>query len=369
MDLSKIVDGVVGPVHEYVTRTVTPLLARLKSLEDWRATMPTGPRGERGEKGDQGQRGADADPALIEAEVRRAVAALPPAAAGRDGKDGRDGRDGASVEPETVRALMREVVAEMPPARDGKDGAAGRDGTDGRDGVDGQRGEPGADGKDGAAGKDGRDGRDGVDGKPGKDGEPGQRGEQGLQGKDGAPGRDGKDGAPGERGEQGPAGRDADPEHVRTCVERAVADAMPGLIEKAVAARLEAVAPEWQAKAALLVPPGRDGLPGRPGTPGEDGRDGRDGQDGRDGWTPQDLDIALKDGRRLVIAMGAGAHRVERTVELEGLPLYRGVVKSGQTGFKKGDAYTWGGSIYLARRDTDSPPPGDDWQLAVKGTR
>jgi len=369
MDLSKIVDGVVGPVHEYVTRTVTPLLARLKSLEDWRATMPTGPRGERGEKGDPGPRGADADPALIEAEVRRAVAALPPAAAGRDGKDGRDGRDGASVEPETVRALVREVVAEMPPAPAGKDGAPGKDGRDGKDGAPGPRGEAGPAGKDGAPGAAGKDGTPGTPGPAGKDGAHGERGEQGLPGKDGAPGRDGKDGAPGERGEPGPAGKDADPEHVRTCVERAVADAMPGLIEKAVAARLEAVASEWQAKAALLVPPGRDGLPGRPGTPGEDGRDGRDGQDGRDGWTPEDLDIALKDGRTLVIAMGSGAHRVERTVELEGLPLYRGVVKSGQTGFRRGDAYTWGGSLYICKADSDSPPPGGDWQLAVKGSR
>ena len=368
MDLSKIAEGLVGPVHDYVKGAVAPMLARLKSLEDWRATMPTGPKGDRGEKGDPGPRGADADPALIEAEVRRAVAALPPPAAGRDGKDGRDGRDGASVEPETVRALVREAVAELPPAPAGKDGAPGRDGVDGkdgRDGVDGQRGEQGADGKDGAAGKDGRDGRDGVDGKPVKDGEPGQRGEAG---KDGAPGRDGKDGEPGERGEPGPAGKDADPEHVRACVERAVADALPGLIEKAVCARLEAVAPEWQAKTALLVPAGRDGLPGRPGTPGEDGKDGRPGVDGRDGWTPDDLDAAIV-GRTLLISMGSGARRVERTIDLQGLPLYRGVVKSGQTGFQRGDAYTWGGSLYICKADTDKPPPGDDWQLAVKGTR
>lgn len=208
----------------------------------------------------------------------------------------------------------------------------------------------------------------GAAGPAGKDGAPGERGprgETGLQGKDGAPGRDGKDG---ERGEAGPAGKDADPEHVRTCVERAVADAMPGLIERAVAARLEAVAPEWQAKAALLVPAGRDGLPGRPGTPGEDGRDGRDGQDGRDGWTPDDLEMAVENGRTLVVTFSAGGRTVRKSQPLRGLPVYQGIYRSGQP-YEEGDLVTYGGSIWRAVRDTHEAPKGahDDWQLVVKG--
>ena len=75
------------------------------------------------------------------------------------------------------------------------------------------------------------------------------------------------------------------------------------------------------------------------------------------------------DGRTIALTFKLNDGEVVRELPLDGLPLYRGTVKSGQTGFKAGDAYTWGGSIYICRSDTDQHPPGDHWQLAVKGTR
>ena len=204
--------------------------------------------------------------------------------------------------------------------------------------------------------------REEVDGVDGKDGAPG---------KDGEPGRPGEKGEPGQRGEKGDSGRDgrdADPEHVRACVERAVAEALPGLIEKAVVSRLEAVSAEWIARTALLVPPGRDGLPGRPGDPGEDGRDGRPGVDGRDGISPEDIGLTMKDGRLVVMTFKTKDGEIVRQFPLDGMPIDRGVFKSGGS-YQRGDGVTYGGSYWFCLQDTDKPPPGDHWRLAVKGTR
>jgi hypothetical protein len=48
--------------------------------------------------------------------------------------------------------------------------------------------------------------------------------------------------------------------------------------------------------------------------------------------------------------------------------VYQGAFQPGRA-YEKGDAITYGGSIWVALKDADTPPPGDDWKLAVKGTR
>jgi hypothetical protein len=173
---------------------------------------------------------------------------------------------------------------------------------------------------------------------------------EGASGAKGDPGQSGEDGAPGLRGEKG------DPPS-REEVEAVIQKFMPAMIEKA----FETAMPSLIARTALVVPAGRDGVPGRPGTPGEDGKDGRDGFDVRD------FNVEFS-GRTLTLRMGTGEQTIERQIHIDGLPRYVGTFVSGK-GHAHGDMTTYGGSVWLAKRDTDTSPPGEDWQLVVKGTR
>lgn len=402
-------------VQGWVERSIRPLLARLKALEDRPAPL----RGEKGEPGVDGKDGKDAavDPLVVRAEVERAVAAIPKP------ENGRDGRDGKDVQLDVVKALVDGAVADrvaaLPVAKDGapgKDGQPGRDGKDGTPGRDAVSADPGSiaeqvtervmraldsipkpkdgvDGRDGAKGEQGPAGKDGDPGANGKDGSPGAKGDKGDAGRDGKDGNPGEPGPRGERGEKGidgergeqglpgprgEKGQDVDQAAVEALIERRaaqmVADMLPGLVEKHVAARLEAVAPEWQAKTALLVPPGRDGLPGspgRPGTPGENGIDGKngiDGRDGVDGFGLDDLTVELKDGRTLLMTLRSEDRTVTREVQLAGLPIYRGIYSSAST-YAAGDMATYGGSVWMAHKQTSEAPkgPADAWRLVVKG--
>jgi integrin beta 3 len=152
----------------------------------------------------------------------------------------------------------------------------------------------------------------GVDGKDGRDGLNGTDGANGLDGKDGANGRDGNDGRDGQPGVPGVAGRD--------------------------------------------------------GAPGERGEKGLDGAPGRDG-TLEALRVEAVDERtwRLVRADGTP---IDGATLAFTVPLYRGVYAAG-TSYAKGDAVTFGGSLWIAREAT-SAKPGDGataWQLAVKAGR
>lgn len=106
--------------------------------------------------------------------------------------------------------------------------------------------------------------------------------------------------------------------------------------------------------------PGRDGAPGERGERGEKGIDGKDGRDGTlDGVTLEQVDertwtMGRPDGSSVGIIQMA-------------VPLYRGVYVAG-TGYAKGDAVTFGGSLWIAK-DATKDRPGDGataWQLAVK---
>lgn len=165
-------------------------------------------------------------------------------------------------------------------------------------------------------------GEPGPQGEPGPPGQPGQPGPVGPIGTDGEEGLVGK---PGEPGPAGPAGRDGQP-------------AAPGA-------------------------PGRDGAKGDPGDKGADGKDGKDGRDGTlEGATILDIDE-----RTIAILRADGSELGRKTFPV---PLYRGVYVAG-TGYIKGDAVTYGGSLWIAR-DGTKEKPGDGvtaWQLAVKAGR
>ena len=69
-----------------------------------------------------------------------------------------------------------------------------------------------------------------------------------------------------------------------------------------------------------------------------------------------------------MVTLTAGDRVVTREVTFAGLPIYRGIFKSGQQ-LTENDLWTWGGSMWRAKRTTSAPPPGDDWQLVVKGAK
>ena len=221
---------------------------------------------------------------------------------------------------------------------------------------------PSVDGKDGAPGRDGTDGVAGIAGKDGRDG---------LDGKDGAPGRDGRGIARIEFDERAATVEIVLDDETRHALGlRAL---LQELVAKGVADEVARVTPNLVVAAAAMVPPGRDGrdgAPGRPGDPGHDGRDGADGLDGKDGRDGFDLDDfeASLTGRTLTLGLRAGGLVVERQLRLDGLPAYRGTFAAGKR-HEHGDMVTYGGSVWMARRDTGTSPPGDDWQLVVKGTR
>lgn len=184
-----------------------------------------------------------------------------------------------------------------------------------REPVKGEKGDPG------------KEGEKGEPGEPGKQGEKGEKGDaiqgpQGEKGEAGIPGEPGKQGDPGIPGEKGENGID-----------------------------------------------GRDGLPGRDGKDGEKGLNGKDGADGKDGFGLDDFQVSTDDdGRTFVLSFHReGRDPIVRTIKTATV-LDRGVWKEGQ--YQKGDGVTWGGSFFIAQKDTSiKPETGADWRLAVKRGR
>lgn len=239
-------------------------------------------------------------------EIRERLDSLPKP---ERGEKGEKGERGESVDHALV---VKEVLALVPVPKDGKDGAKGADGLNGKDG---------APGKDGARGADGLNGKDGESIK----GDRGEKGEKGDKG---------------DRGDTGPAG------------EPPSIEVLQSLIGGEVARQIAA------------LPAAKDGRDGRDG---EDGRDGIDGKDGRDGIRIDGI-AGEFDGRMLTMTLTQAGREFKMQAPIPGLPQYVGIWKSGQH-CEHGDMVTYGGSVWMAKSDTDKPPPGDDWQMVVKGTR
>lgn len=223
-----------------------------------------------------------------------------------DLRDGRDGKDGV-------------------PGERGEKGDAGEKGEQGPPGPKGDKGEAGPEGPAGIPGEPGAVGEPGPQGVQGERGLTGEKGEPGPAGKDGADGRDGKDGAPGERGERGEKGE-----------------------------------------------PGRDGKEGPAGAKGDAGRDGRDGspgRDGKDGFGFDDLNVELAEDQRTVVHRFRKGETVKEFRTALPVVIDRGVFKEGSA-YAKGDGVTYGGSFWIAQRDTgERPEASDAWRLAVKRGR
>lgn len=112
---------------------------------------------------------------------------------------------------------------------------------------------------------------------------------------------------------------------------------------------------------------GRDGLPGVQGERGSDGKDGREGIDGKDGLGFEDMSLAY-DGERTIVVRFTRGELVKEFPLVMPILLDRGVWKQGD--FAKGDAVSFGGSLWIAQRDTsDKPETTDAWRLSVKRGR
>jgi len=128
-----------------------------------------------------------------------------------------------------------------------------------------------------------------------------------------------------------------------------------------VSKHVEQTMPEIIARASVLVPPGRDGLPGRPGTAGEDGKDG---------VSIEGFEFKQADRRTQIVTMKmTDGTRYEWPIKLDGMVIDSDVHRPGEF-YEKGDAVTHGGSYWIARKDTRATPgKSDDWRLAVKKGR
>jgi hypothetical protein len=339
---AEVFDQMVDAVEGLIRRSIAPLADELRTIDQWRKTIPEVRDGKDGAQGIEGK-------------------------AGPVGPEGREGAKGEKGDP-GEKGERGESGAKGDKGDRGEPGASGPSGEKGERGEGGLRGEKGDPGVPGAAGEKGERGEKGIDGAPGLIGErglPGDRGEKGADGtsvtleqvmplieapvskwmlecerratdtlsqaigriplpKDGKDGRDGTDGARGSDGAKGDPGVGIDRlvvdqksvEFVLTDGSSAVVELpvgpqgekgldgtqglrgekgdapsvadieavlmkfLPDMLHKAIEAAMQKAMPDVISKAAALVPPGRDGLPGAPGRPGTPGEDGIDGKDG-----------------------------------------------------------------------------------------
>lgn len=184
-------------------------------------------------------------------------------------------------------------------------------------------------------------------------------------------------------------GKDADPLAVAALVEDAVTKAIAGLPpakagKDGVSPTADDVRPvieEVVARSVAALPKAKDGIGVAGAIIDRDGilnltlSDGAVvklgavvGDAGNDGLGFDDLDV-IDDGTTFTLRFQRGEQTKEFTLAKPTLAdCYRGVWREGA--FKAGDACTWGGSLWIAQRDTEAKPESDDaWRLAVKRGR
>ena len=233
---------------------------------------------------------------------------------------------------ERIALLEARAPVAGPPGADGRDGENGKDGTDG---IAGENGKDGADGRDGVDGTPGEPGADGNDGAPGADGVHGDKGTDGVDGKDGADGINGKDGV-------GVAG--------------ALIDRAGQLVVTLTDGTTRELGPVI-------------GKNGADGADGAKGADGRDGEAGADGFGFDDLAFEHDGERGFKLLFVKGDRSKEFAFEVP-VVLDRGVWKEREEPYKKGDAVSWAGSLWIAQKETTAKPDaGDGWRLSVKRGR
>ncbi|WP_295808909.1 hypothetical protein [uncultured Nitratireductor sp.] len=255
------------------------------------------------------------------------------------------GKEIVGVVKEYVRDTIAPVLARL-------DAIEQRQPEKGERGDKGDKGDPGANGADGERGPQGEPGEKG---ERGEKGEPGDRGPEGPPGKDGAPGVVGEKGDKGDPGDPGPAG---DPgKDGANGKDGADGVGLAGAVIDRSGNLVLALTDGTTRELGLVV--GRDGQKGDPG---------QDGKDGADGLGFDDLEV-VHDGKRTFTFRFAKGEKVTEFPFTLPVVLDCGVFKSGET-YAAGDGVTWGGSFWIAQKDTtDKPGEGDGWRLAVKKGR
>jgi integrin beta 3 len=387
-------EGIAPVLRGYVERAFEPIGARLAAVEGQLKNLPA-PQ-------------VDVDPVMILRLVQEEVAKIPPAPAGRD------------ADPVVVASLIADEVAKLPPAAPGKDAdlalvadlieraiAALPPAKDG---------EPGSDGAsvtvEDLAPMIAAEVAKAVTALPtpeaGKDADPAVVERMVLSAVSEAIAAlpPAKDGEPGPAGDSvtveqlGPLiadevakavdrlptpapGKDADPELVERMVTEAVQDAVAALptardgkdgrdgvgVAGAVidrAGELTLTLSDGTTKS-LGVIVGKDGTAGADGKDGNPGLPGRDGKDGVDGLGFDDMSVDHDGERGFVLRFARGDVKKEFPFTIP-IVIDRGVWRDGQ--YQKGDGATWGGSFFIAQRDTtDKPETSDAWRLSVKRGR
>lgn len=98
------------------------------------------------------------------------------------------------------------------------------------------------------------------------------------------------------------------------------------------------------------------------------GKDGEPGKPGADGVGFDDLE-ATYDGEKTVKLKFVKGERVKEFSFALPVVIDRGVYREGNE-YKAGDAVTWGGSLWIAQKDTNAKPDAsDEWRLSVKRGR
>lgn len=411
-------------VEDYVARAVRPHAEQIAALEAKHASDVADLRAQLAARPD-----AKALAEMLARSVAEAVSALPRPEPGKDGRDGANGRDGENGLPgmngkdgapgergergpagadgkdaevdydrigNVIAVAVEKEVAKFPAPRDGRDGKDGKDGTNGKDGAPGrdadaelivvrvlermpkpERGLQGEKGERGESGLQGERGEKGETGQIGAKGDPGERGDRGERGFDGMSAFEiarehgfvgdavawlaslvGKDGADGRAGTDGKDGASVHPDSIKVMVRSAIEEALPAAmaqiprpadgksIDPAEVARMVDAEVDKQLTALLPLIRGEKGEPG----------------------------LGINDLRCEQIK-GEGVVRLligEREVgRICGLPHERGVYKRGT--YHEGAICTFGGSAFIALRDTSDPigtdPPSPDWRLLVKRGR
>lgn len=98
-------------------------------------------------------------------------------------------------------------------------------------------------------------------------------------------------------------------------------------------------------------------------------KDGTNGKDGRDGLGFDDLEVEYDGERTITLKMQKGDVIKEANITLP-VVLDRQIFKEGKS-YQAGDGVTWGGSYWIAQKDTSAKPDTEDsgWRLAVKRGR
>lgn len=230
----------------------------------------------------------------------------------------------------------------------GPEGKPGRDGIDGAKGLDGANGADGAQGPQGPQGDRGEPGEKGPQGEPGPQGEKGMPGDAGPAGPRGEKGADGAPGLQGERGEKGEPGKDGK--------SLTVDDILPLIksMQAEWALDFERRAGETLQRAVDRMPKPKDGV---------DGKNGRDGI----GW--DDMTVEHDGKRTVTFVFQKGETRHEAVIKFPCV-IDAGFWKDGMKA-EQGDGVTFGGSYWIAQKDTETKPEigNPDWRLSVKKGR